>query len=386
MVRNRGSALQETEQARPSRPGGPARRPRRIAAAFLIAGALFAVFAAGWWAARQAILAPADPLDRPKPIIYTVAEGSVGRSLSFAAVAEWSREPAARNAAGGTVTSIVVEPGQTVRPGQILYRVDLRPVIAAEGAIPMFRDLSVGLKGPDVAQLQRLLQRLGQLSGPISGEFDERTRIAVAAWQKSLELLPDGVVRRADVIFLRNLPARLALGDEILVGAALVGGEIAVDVVSRAPRFVIPLSPEQRQLVPLSGQVWITYPEGQWEARIAEAVEPAPGELHLLLEGPEGGTVCSKLCAQWVPLEGQANFPAEVVVVPLATGPVVPVAAISTTAAGRAEVTLSNGRMVEVRIVASGDGLAVVDGVALGDRIILPVQPPDASGAPTGSG
>ena len=331
--------------------------------------------AAGWWAASVSLEPPDDPLGEPVPVEYTVSDGVVGRSLRFASVASWQFRDLARNAASGVVTSVEVAPGDVVAAGEVLYSVGLRPVVVAAGATPMFRDLRLNSDGPDVAQLQDLLASRGFYSGEIDGEFGSGVRTAVRDWQDSLGLEDDGVVRIGDVMFVPSLPARVVLADEVTGGAPLAGGEVVVRELVGDPEFVIPLSPEQRSLVPLSADVFVTYDGGVWSGRIVEAVEDElRGELLLVLEGSGGGSVCGSDCAAVVPLVGETSFSTEIVVVPETEGPVVPVAGVVTNPDGSTSVRMAGGEMAEVTVVVVADGLAVVEGVSAGDVILLPVE------------
>ena len=60
---------------------------------------------AGWWAGRTALESPEDPLAAATPVSYEVEEGKVGRSLTFAAVAEWDLVPVGAGSSVGVVTS-----------------------------------------------------------------------------------------------------------------------------------------------------------------------------------------------------------------------------------------------------------------------------------------
>jgi peptidoglycan hydrolase-like protein with peptidoglycan-binding domain len=317
---------------------------------------------------------PADPLADRQPVAYTVADGSVGRSLRFAAVAEWQIQDLARNARSGVVTSVEVAPGARVASGDSLYTVDLRPVVAAEGVVPAFRDMALRAEGEDVAQLQLLLAELGFYAGEIDGSFGAGVRTSVRSWQDSLGIEDDGVVRLGDVMFFPELPAQVLLSDDLTVGAVLSGGEVAVRRVLDDVRFWIPLSTDQRSLVPLSADVKVINGDSVWEARIVEAIEDeALGELSLVLEGLDGGSVCGGSCSE-VSLSGQTSFPAEIVVVPEARGPLVPVAAVESLPDGSTVVTRQNGTRVPVIVVASADGLAVVEGIEAGEVILLAVE------------
>lgn len=338
---------------------------------------LLAAVAAGWWAGREVFTTPQDPLAQAEPITYTVVEGTVGRSLRFAAVAEWVIAPVARSEAQGVITSVEVVDGEVVGPGEVLFTVGLRPVVVVEGEVPAFRDLGLRDQGPDVSQLQRYLVSAGFADTEPDGVFGISTRTAVRAWQRTLGVPDDGVVRLGDVIFVPRLPIRVALGETVERGRRIGGGEMAVWELPAAPSFWIPLSPDQRSLVPLNAPVRVTYGTAMWEAETVAAVEVEPfegagfSELRLILEAPGGGAVCGDECGEWVSVEVRSNFPAEIAVVPETTGPVVPVAAIQTDPGGGTFVTLASGGRAAVEVVAAHAGIAVVEGVDVGTILSL---------------
>lgn len=333
------------------------------------------VAAAAFWAGRTALAPPEDPLaEGDEPVTYVVEVGTVGRSLAFTAVAEWPLVPAGRQSGSGVVTSVEVAQGRLVDAGDVLYSVDLRPVVVAQGSVPMFRSLGLRDEGEDVAQVQQLLSVLGFYSGEVDGVFGGSTRSAVRDWQDSLGVDDTGVVEASDVVFVEFLPARIVLSESVTPGARLSDGEVVVSVVPDAPEFRIPLSTEQADLVPLSADVVVTYVEGMWDARIEKAVESNPGQLDLVLVGPGGGSVCGDVCVDWVDLRGTTNFRAEVIVIPETTGPVVPVGALSTDAANNPSVTLADGSLIPVTVIESANGIAVVDGVEVGTEILVLVD------------
>jgi len=350
-------------------------RSVRVVAGLLV---LVAVGAAGFWAGRVVLVPPEDPLEAgAEPVTYTVAEGRVGRSLQFAAVAEWELRPLAWNAAFGVVTSVEVSSGDEVVVGETLYSVNLRPVVVAVGVVPAFRDLAQNATGADVAQLQTLLTELGFYTGEVDGVFRTSTRTAVRAWQESLGVPVDGVVRRGDVIFVPELPVRVAFSSELTVGASLSGGERLVLTVPSDPVFRVPLSVEQRTLVPLSSTVFVTYIDGVWEGRVDRAVEtPEFGRLDLILTALDGGTLCGGECARWVDLEQPTDFLVEIVVIPETVGPAVPVAAIQIDAGNQPFVTTPAGERIDLVIVESAQGIAVVEGIEVGTVILVRVTPP----------
>lgn len=335
---------------------------------------------AGWWAAEATLEPPRVDAPAARPATYTVVEGTVGRSLTFTATASWPTVPLAANAAAGTVTSVDVDPGRAVDVADRLYSVDERPVVAAEGTVPTYRELASGARGDDVEQLQILLTELGHYRSEPTGRFTVGTATAVRAWQRSLGMPVDGVVRRGDVVFVPHLPARVVLAGGIVVGKVVSPGEEALALLPDAPRFVVALAQEQRDLVPLSAAVIVEHPDGAWEGQIASAETGVNGDLELVLEGVDGAPICGAECAQAVPPDREVHFRARIVAVPETTGPVVPAAALQTSSAGEVTVTTSTGTQVPVTLVAADAGQAVVDGLEPGATILLFGPTDDAQG------
>jgi peptidoglycan hydrolase-like protein with peptidoglycan-binding domain len=324
----------------------------------------------GYAAAQAAIPDVEAQASTSAPVLYEVVDGTVERVLSFAAEAHWQITPAARNGAAGTVTSRNVEPGAQVDVGARLYSVDLRPTILGEGEIPSFRDLALGATGADVRQLQRLLADLGYLDVRPTGSFDALTESAVKAWQRGSGVPDDGVVNRGDVIYLSVVPARIRLSEDLGIGTQVAGGELAVELLSDEPTFTITLAPEQADLVPLTGPVNVRHATGAWSGEIAESTIDADGQLVLVVRGANGRPICGNDC-EAVPFGAASLHSAEIVVVPETSGPTVPVAALRTTPSGDVEVVNEDGEAIPVRVVASAQGRAVLDGLPTGTVIRL---------------
>ena len=60
-------------------------------------------------------------------------------------------------AGAGTLTSVRIETGSVVDSGDVLYSLDLKPVVVAKGEVPAFRDLALNDKGADVQQVQQFM-------------------------------------------------------------------------------------------------------------------------------------------------------------------------------------------------------------------------------------
>jgi peptidoglycan hydrolase-like protein with peptidoglycan-binding domain len=229
-------------------------------------------------------------------------------------------------------------------------------------------------EGADVAQFQNLIATLGFYGGEVNGRFDSDTADAAREWQESLGVESTGDVEMGDIVFIAPLPARVVLSDEVVAGSRLSDGEVVMSTLSPHPEFTISLSHEQADLVPLSAEVLVSYPEGVWNARIDRAVETDLGQLDLVLSESAGGSICGGACFDWVDLRTTTSFRAEVVLIPETTGPLVPIAAITTDAVNNPSVTLTDGTLVPVRIIASANGMAVVEGIEPGTEIRLLVD------------
>lgn len=84
---------------------------------------------------------------------------------------------------GGERTSVVTgrlpKVGTVVKPLSVLLEVSGRPMIVLPGKLPAYRDLSLGLSGPDVAQLKRALRAVGIDPGDNRDVYDTETAAAV---------------------------------------------------------------------------------------------------------------------------------------------------------------------------------------------------------------
>lgn len=163
-----------------------------LLSAFFVAGIVAAGAVA--WAVAAVTEPAADPLETTDFTLVEVTSGEVGSSIQLNSVAEWTPEPAGANRAAGVVTGVQVEAGAEVAQGSVLYTVDLRPVVIAQGNVPAFRDIGDRSVGADVRQVQQMLTDLGFYRGEIGGEAGAMTVAAIKAWQKSLGVDQTGVV------------------------------------------------------------------------------------------------------------------------------------------------------------------------------------------------
>lgn len=348
-------------------------RPRWIlpvgAASVVAAGVL-------GWAGATVFMPPADPLDPRAYTLVDVTEGTVGSTLSLNVVAEWPPRPEGNNNAAGTITSVTVSNGDVASAGDVLYAVDLRPVVVLEGQTPAFRSMSVGSDGADVKQLQQFLTDAGFYHLAVDGDFGWGTAQAVGAWQRSLGVDDDGVVHAGDVIFVPALPARIWIDEEAITrGNRLTGGERLVSVLPDAPEFSIPITDAQSSVIPLAAEVKIDAPSGStWTATVVGRDTDTDGQLWLRLASVGDGEICKDECGQ-VPVQDQVTLPSEIQLVPPVTGLVVPSAALLSKADGSIVVVDADGDEHHVTILASAQGMSAIDGVPAGMNVRIPAAP-----------
>jgi hypothetical protein len=80
---------------------------------------------------------------------------------------------------GAGLISSLPRPNMQFKEGEVIMSASGRPVFVLRGAAPAFRDMSPGTSGSDVQQLEEALARLGFDPGPVDGNYDQKTSLAV---------------------------------------------------------------------------------------------------------------------------------------------------------------------------------------------------------------
>ena len=348
------------------------RRPAWVWLAGIV-GVLVVGAVAGW--ATATVLSPSEDVLDATPYTYAeVVRGAVGADFQLNSVAEWEAVPVGANRATGVVTSVLIGAGDEAAQGTVLYTVDLKPVVIAQGDVPAFRTIDAVAEGADVAQLQRMLAATGFYPGAADGRNGSGTTSAIRAWQKSLGLTPSGVVDLGSVIFVPQLPSRVVLDTEVVTrGAMLSGGENVVRGLAPSPSFKLPVTQNQAGVIPSGTRVEITSPDGAtWLADASEqTADPQDGTVTISLVPAGGEPICGNQCVQ-LPVTGQALLLSKIVTVPEVSGLVVPSAALVTDAEGEIAVITEEGERTGVTVIASARGMSVVEGVAAGTRVRMP--------------
>ncbi len=113
--------------------------------------------------------------------------------------------PSDLNGSLAVVTSVNVRAGQRVSQGQLLLTVAERPVFLFGGGIPVFREMSPGMRGADIAELQAGLQAAGYgVGSDASGVYGPGTAAAVATTYKANGVRPVFAGSRAGLSHLSH--------------------------------------------------------------------------------------------------------------------------------------------------------------------------------------
>jgi peptidoglycan hydrolase-like protein with peptidoglycan-binding domain len=171
------------------------------------------------------------------------------------------------NQAGPGVFTSLPAPGSVLTRGQVVYRVDGRPIPLFYGDAPEWRQLSAGVAdGTDSYELQANLIALGLAPSVLRADntFDWFTAQAVRSWQASLGLPQTGVVRPGDVIYMPG-PIRVT-AVEPAVGMFAQPGQPVLQATSTQHIVLVQLSVALESLVKVGNAVAISLPDGKTTA------------------------------------------------------------------------------------------------------------------------
>jgi hypothetical protein len=158
--------------------------------------------------------------------------------------------------------------GRTIRQGHVLYRVSGVPVVLLYGRVPAYRDLSEGMTGADVTELNADLVRLGYASaaalGPRSGwhYFSSETAYALEQLQTKLGLTATGTLPLGQAVFLPGAAQVSGLGAGVVPGAPATAGSVVLTATSLTPVVTIGLDASLQGEVKAGDKVLVTLPDG----------------------------------------------------------------------------------------------------------------------------
>jgi hypothetical protein len=185
----------------------------------------------------------------------TVQRGKLSAAVSQDGTLTYRARPdgspfAAINHAAGTYTKLPAA-GDEVGCGDVLYRVDDRPVLLLCGTVPAYRGLHVGDAGRDVRQLNRTLHVRGDA-------FTARTKEALEALQRRKGAHVTGALALGDAVFLPEA-VRIAKVSGQLGGSAPPGAP-ALSATSDTLHVQVNLDPSDQGQVKRGDRVQIALP------------------------------------------------------------------------------------------------------------------------------
>lgn len=167
----------------------------------------------------------------------------------------------------GTFTKLPTA-GQVITQGQVLYRIDGKPVVLLYGSTPAYRTVAEGataasVAGHDVRQLNHDLVHLGYLKkSQVDGAWDEfswATRLGVEQLQDALGVTVTGSMQMGDYVFLPTA-ARVTTVPAQLGGPA--GGTV-LTATSTTRQVTVQLDAGDQAEVTVGDRVAITLPNNQ---------------------------------------------------------------------------------------------------------------------------
>jgi Putative peptidoglycan binding domain len=181
---------------------------------------------------------PASAAQPSQVSTATIRRGELSATVSVAGMLTYAAQPDGSpysiiDRARGAYTKLPTI-GQVIRQGQVLYRVDDRPVVLLYGTTPAYRTLSSGMSGPDVAALNADLVALGyatpaQLS-PTSASFRSATTTALEKLQAAVGLTRTGTLTLGRALFEPTAVRVTALS--ALLGGSAQPGQMVLEGTS----------------------------------------------------------------------------------------------------------------------------------------------------------
>ncbi|MDX6410236.1 MAG: hypothetical protein QOE13_3307 [Gaiellaceae bacterium] len=165
------------------------------------------------------------------------------------------------NQARGTYTELP-DAGHEVDCGEVLYRVDDKPVLLLCGTVPAYRQLHSGDRGKDVRQLNRNLHDLDADAhtriDPGDNDFTTKTEKALEVLQRRKGVHVTGALASGDAVFLPE-SVRIAKVSGETGGPARPGAQV-LSVTSGALHVQVDFDPSQQGDVKTGDRAQITLP------------------------------------------------------------------------------------------------------------------------------
>ena len=379
---------QESDGQEPGGVDHPGPTARRRTASVLVLAAAIATLGLGMWRfAGEAVPdSGSASASRPATVAAKVATITKGTD-STGTLAYGTSTPVLAPSEPGVLTWLPRQ-GRTLKPGDVLYRLNDDAVTYFAGRVPMYRDLSVGTTGPDVRQLEANLRRLGYVDRDdldVDQTYSYATQAAVARWQRDTKQSVTGYVPSSSVVFLPM--ASIRVGQTAHLGALTSPGSQVLAVTSTKKQITVNVDLGTAYDASVGDRVPIIFPDGTRGhgtiIDVSSDVSTDASESEAV-SNPDGGRSDSppELAITIRPSDpGQArrwgNAPVTVTFITLRRRHVVaiPVTALVANGDGGYSVdvvTASGVQKHDVRIgVVSGDLVEITEGLEPGQEVVV---------------
>ena len=165
---------------------------------------------------------------------------------------------------GGMLLTWLPGVGAVIDRGNALYKVNGTSIPLFFGDETFSRQLTEGVSGHDVQELEENLLALGYASSgnlASDGNFTAADTAAVKRWQQALGVPASGVVNVGDVVVLPGAARVKEL--KVDIGAGLSAGTQVLTATSTSPMVTIALDAAQQSKVKVGDKVTIALPNGR---------------------------------------------------------------------------------------------------------------------------
>jgi hypothetical protein len=225
-----------------------------------------------------------QPVMRGSLIEQTQENGTLGDAGSYTVVvpgSSGSGGSASSPGSGAGTFTWLPSAGQTIGQGQAIYQVNGTPVVLLYGTVPAYRDLSEGMTGADVTQLNADLVTLGYATaaalGPKSGwdYFSGETAYALELLQAHLGLTVTGTLPLGQAVFLPGAIRVTGLASGAVPGAPATAGATVLTASSLTPVVTADLDASMQGEVAVGNKVSVTLPDGSVTPGMISSVSTA---------------------------------------------------------------------------------------------------------------
>jgi hypothetical protein len=364
-----------------------------LAAAVMVAAGLGGADAAGVFRSRPPAVSNSGystataAVRRGSLTEQTQEDATLGDAGSYTVVVPGS----STGAGAGTGTFTWLPPvGQTIREGQEVYQVSGAPVALLYGNVPAYRDLSEGMTGADVTELNTDLVTLGYATaaalGPPSGwdYFGGETGYALGLLQAHLGLGMTGTLPLGEAVFLPGAIQVTGLGTGVVAGAPATSGAVVMTGSSLTPVVTVDLDASLQTEVAVGAKVSITLPDGSVTQGVisqistVSAVSSSPSSGNSGSSAPTITVVVSLTNPAAAGSLNQAPVTVTITTASVSNALIVPVDALLAQPGGRYAVEVTGphgGHLVAVTPGMFDDAAGTVQvtgNLAPGQRVVVP--------------